>query len=824
MSSISTDANFGIDSNEELRRQQQEAVRKQQEEQASQELQNSQQRQVSDTRQDLKQQRDLAQERSQDPKFGNQKISMDNAVAAAPGMTGGQTAATMSSWAGIGASLTSYADSARSLIGQTQNQAQRDAFGNLLANLPDSKSAGDLTKKVLEVQSDKNLSPDQRNAKLLSEISSHLEGIRQNSNDPAMKTLHQGLVADLISANIGDVAGKPKDFKTMVDILDRIPAGQQRQDAIQLALGLSREANPLAALKEAKGLAGLDSQQAKAAQESITKAAIGHIADLKDANKKLTPDEQAKIFSDRLASIIPGSDKNKVTAAMTQVLANLPDGASVKSLAEKVIPLISDNKLSPEQQNAKLLSEISRHFDGIETADRSTATRDLHRDLMANLMTANGLDYRVANVAAKVLDHIPADKRENAIRLAMSVAKEQDPIAALTGHYKDLAAKSGLSERASYDARRDITEAGVQLMSETAKQEGLTHLTRDKIIGLLSRGDQGLVGQDGNLDRRDFDRIADKLTQNILNNPITAQERAYNAEANWKREVTHQNTIRGGALVATGGLFARRIMSWQPGDRGLIRGMMNRSYYQTQGIANAGMVAGTKAEATSQLGQALSQEKMDQINDLAKLIQASGLESNKSGVDLRQRDLEGLATITRALDQDGNQMRLQNHRVLNNEKQGRFDMFTDNVTGREFYRFTGNGNSEFGRQTIFAIKGEDGKWHRLQGENYTFQDKDKPNYTYSHVVDSINERRKILQRDDLKDFYYTQSKQTVADNGRVTNYDLYRNDKGQELFRTQRDDGSYYYATRAEGEKAWKELKPTIPRVVAQQQRQRYYN
>ena len=156
---------------------------------------------------------------------------------------------------------------------------QRDAFAAVLAHMPDAKSAAGLTEELLAIRSQEGLDASGKNAQSLALISNALHESRQADLNPETKKIHQNLMADVMNANgisypTANIAAKA---------LDSI-APEKKANAIQLALGLAKEADPLKAFLNTTDtklaeLSGLKPEEASAAKLDIAKAGVKLLQD-----------------------------------------------------------------------------------------------------------------------------------------------------------------------------------------------------------------------------------------------------------------------------------------------------------------------------------------------------------------------------------------------------------------------------------------------------------------------------------------------------------------------------------------------------------------
>ena len=490
----------------------------------------------------------------------------------------------------------------------------------------------------------------------------------------------------------------------------------------------------------------------------------------KDAIQKLPITEQQKILSNLLANNSHFSDP-ALRNAFSSVLANLPDGKSAENLVKGISDIQNNKTTNKDTKDAQSLALLSNQLTEAREADLNPETKNRDINSMTQLIESSGLDYEKAKIAAKVLEHIDPNKKADAIQLALSIAKEANPIQALSLDAETLARNSNLGIDQVKDARKNIIEAGLDLIQETAKSQG-KELDKDTIKGLLGEGPQTLKGSDSEFNEKDLnERIAPKLTQNILDNPKTTEEYNLRNQANYQKEAIHQATIKAGALDRTGGWFPRAINRWQPGQRGLIKGGMTDAYYATQDQANATMRSQVLDEAKEQLNQAFPVDKRQAINDLSKLLEVSGIKAEKPITDLRSdtlRNFETLTSVSQSLTAEIDPFRVSQNYTASDKTNGKFELFTDKASNEEFYRLTAKDGTE--RYAIKSGKDAAGKdtWKFLQGSNFRFNDQ-----SYADTINSFkqsqllaNQPQVLEKRDpaqDNKDFkYYETQNGTIA--------------------------------------------------------------
>ncbi len=329
-------------------------------------------------------------------------------------------------------------------------------------------------------------------------------------------------------------------------------------------------------------------------------------------------------------------------------------------------PNFGQNANAPE---FSLLAQASNSLAYWQTSAQSLLAQVDAKTMVNNSLQANGFTKEQASIAEKVLNRIPPANQANAIQLALGLTKDTDPLKSLADDKNILADKSGLSPDEADQARKDIIKAGFEHLQET------NGVDLKNSLSVLAR----VSGADGNIDAKDLKRVKDQLTQNIRDNPRTAEGQ----EANSRREAILQKAIKDAAPEKVRAAIDQKlaqstlaqwfpkaaqkradkayakalkaINDWEPGDTGgrgkknkierEVYAQMNKTYKQNYSKSEAEMMKGISKEIGTKLNKKFTPTALSDLNRLASLIQASGIELYKPVQPLRIDDLKELEKL-----------------------------------------------------------------------------------------------------------------------------------------------------------------------------------
>lgn len=429
-----------------------------------------------------------------------------------------------------------------------------------------------------------------------------------------------------------------------------------------------------------------------------TEKASRFIAISKDAldADNLSPEKQTEIIAD-LLDREGGSLNPSQREAFAAVIANLPNGKSAGELATKIYSI--DKDAGKTTQDANKLAAISDHLKESRQGDLNPETKELHQELIGDLIHSGGVDYKTAQLAAKVLDHVPADKKADAIKFALDLTKKENPL-------------QGFQDSTD-PAKQVVAKAAVDLLKENGMD-----------VDQTSRAMNAIMDSDGKVN---YGKLSGTIA-GLVRAGAPAEAMQVAAERYSKvAGIDLLGVFKGYAESKLSEAVYRDIPSWQPGS-------------SNGSDSHDGMNARFNNEYWSAEQNLRANEK--ELGMLHGLLKASGdLDKNQvygaSQADLQS--LNGLKTVSASILDTTSASRITLDRDRSANADGKFEVFTDKANGQKFYKLTQTDGS-----ARYAVNTKDNEWAFLQGNELSSGGK-----SYAETIGSLNKKIDQAKRPDV---------------------------------------------------------------------------